>query len=554
MRNGVLAVAVALAAGCGSTDEPGTERTRPSDDASSEAAVDAGDASPEATAESSSEAAGETGSDVDAAPDAATALTGNALLLSDGGVTPLYDLSDPGASTPAVAFLSDGDTVQSLDSDGALLWEKNLGQGSLFGGFDFDADGWPDLGLVRSQDTGKVCGTGKILLTSIDFVRGKTGELYSGVSGMESLCWTFGTTTYPTEQWTALDVLFGAGTSTLAAIPYYATQGWYLSFGGTGFTQTGSLYYPSTDAWDSTYTADLPNAHGAGHSYEQYSHVPNGLVLPVSGEQRLVVFTTARVAQYRIADVSASQLAADTPFITANRTDLVGRDYGLVLADPSFPSHVILLSGTSADTLFSDMNTSTMEADPWGQIERHLTIYDAEKATVEDRFFSYAHDNNDGNKYEGRLVYPDNPIVRVAGSPSRLAYNVYEGGHWQLHVSQPGVTADAKVIADWFLWDIRDVDQDGDEDWVLSPTEPTNADPGWYFVRWKTALALWNESTLGFEVSATHEGVIPYLLGSFRRPDKTTTRGALYPVLTVATPEGLRLVMLGSDKQMKFVK
>jgi hypothetical protein len=444
-----------------------------------------------------------------------------------------------------------GTRCRCWTAQGALLWEKKLGAGSLFGGFDFDGDGWPDLGLVRSQDTGKVCGTGKILLNSIDFVRGKTGDLHVGESGLESLCWTFGTTTYPTEQWTSLDVLFGAGTPVIAAIPYYATQGWYLSFDGNAFFHSGTLNYPSTDAWDSTYSVDLPNAHGTGHSYEQYSHVPNGLILPVGGEQRLVIFTTARVAQYRITDLSAAQLAADTPFLTANRTDLVGRDYGLVLPDPSLPSHVILLSGTSADTLFADMNSSTMEADPWGQIERHVTIYDAEKATVDDRFFSYAHDNNDGNKYEGRLVYPDNPIV---GGTSRLAYNVYAGGHWQLHVSQPGVTADAKVIADWFLWDIRDVDQDGDEDWVLSPTEPTNTDPGWYFVRWKTVLALWNESTLAFDVGKVHEGAIPYLTGAFRRPDKTTSRGALYPVLTVATPEGLRLVLQGSDKKIQFVE
>ncbi|MBI5536860.1 MAG: hypothetical protein HY898_29330 [Deltaproteobacteria bacterium] len=550
LRSSLLAIAVGMI-GCGSGADPAPS-TMPSD-ASQDGTADAkGDAPGDAVAEPKLDGSSD-GKDAwpgDAAqevhPEAAPpAPLGNALLLPDGGVTPLYRIEDPDSPTPAVAYQSNGDTIESLDEQGATLWEKSFGPGSMFGGFDFDGDQWPDLGLVRSQDTGETCGGKPVLMTSIDVVRGRTGDMLAAVSPLKSLCWTFGTTTYPTEQWTGLDLLFGKGTKTLAAIPYYATTGWYYAFDGTSLVQTGSLLYPSTSAYDTTYTNDKPNAHGLGHSFEEYSHVPNGLIHEVGGEPRLVVFTTARVAQYRLTDLAADQLAADTPFLTANRTDLVGRDYGLVVPDPEYPTHVVLLSGTSAASVFFDQVSGKMESDPWGQIERHLTIYDVGSAAVDDRFFSYAHDSNDGFKYEGRLAYPNHPMVRRgAGTPSRLAYNVYEGGHWRLHVSKPGVTADEVVFADWFLWDIQDIDQDGDEDWVLSPSrDPTDPDvPGWYFVKWRTVLASWNEGALKFDEVRKEEGVIPHLVGAFREPGKTTSWGALYPVLTVGTSTGLQMV------------
>jgi hypothetical protein len=278
------------------------------------------------------------------------------------------------------------------------------------------------------------------------------------------------------------------------------------------------------------------------------------LVVDVQGDERLAFFTTGRVLQYRLGPMGPDQLVGDAPFLTANRTDLVGRDYGLVLQDPEVPRTLVLVSGTSADTVFDDMRSSSMAADPWGQIERHVTIYDLEAgALVQDRFFSYAHDANDGYKYEGRVVYPDNPMVRRgSGLPSRLAFNVYEGGHWQLHVTQPGTANDAVVFEDWFLWDIRDVDLDGTEEWVLTPSrDPSDPDvPGWYFVKWRTVFARWNEASLEFEQKREEQGAIPYLKATFRLPRKTTSRGYLYPVLTTREAGELSVLLWSSSGEL----
>lgn len=87
------------------------------------------------------------------------------------------------------------------------------------------------------------------------------------------------------------------------------------------------------------------------------------------------------------------------------------------------------------------------------------------------------------------MVYPDTPFVD-ATTPSRLAFNVYAGGRWNLHVTVPGATPDALIMLDWFLWDIRDLDADGADEWVLSPTKD-RADPdvpGYYFAKWRTVI------------------------------------------------------------------
>jgi hypothetical protein len=124
--------------------------------------------------------------------------------------------------------------------------------------------------------------------------------------------------------------------------------------------------------------------------------------------------------------------------------------------------------------------------------------------------YSYAHDAGDGHQYEGRVVSPNDVMVSRDG-PSRIAYNVYQGGHWRLHVSQPGATGDALVLDDVFLWDIRDLDQDGVAEWVMSPSrDPDEPNvPGYYFVKWRAVLAHWDEAARAVVPLSTIEGAIP---------------------------------------------
>ncbi|MBI2893910.1 MAG: hypothetical protein HYY06_10185 [Deltaproteobacteria bacterium] len=521
----------------------GGETTVPAVDAS------AADTGPDAPEDAAIDAAAP-----DSGPDAGVAPIGNAMLMGDGTVVPLYPVSDPGSPAQAIGFVAAGGSVRALDEDGELLWETATEPGVLFGGFDFDADGWPDAAIGASEPTGELCGEDEVLDTWIDFIQGRTGAVHSPIEPLESICWSFPGTTYPTHQWGSLGVLFGPDTPTLAVVPYYAETGWFFDLGDGGFASTTHFLYPSTAAYDAAYTADQPDAHGAPHSYVEYSHVANGMILSVGGESRLVFFTSARVVQYAVAPFGAGQLLHDTPFLAGCsgatigqcRTDLVGRNYGRIARDPSYPDHLVLVAGTSADTVFDDMRSGTMASDPWGQIERHVVLYDLTTAAVIDRFLSYAHDGGDAYQYEGRLVYPETPIVpSPMGSPSRIAFNLYEGGHWNLHVTAPGSVEDDVVIRDIFLWDIRDLDLDGEAEWLLSPSrDPEDPDvPGYYFVKWRTLLSRWDEAATSLATVRQIDDAIPYLQATFRLPDRTTSRSYLYPALTARTPDGLALLI-----------
>src|SRR5688572_32132813 len=192
---------------------------------------------------------------------------------------------------------------------------------------------------------------------------------------------------------------------------------------------------PTVPAYDA-FAAAQREPHGSGTDHYPASHVPNGLVVGSDADTRLLFFTSGRVVQYETASPFA--LTKDRPYLTANRTDLVGRNYGLVMPDPKKPERVALIAGTPASTLWEDMRTSKMQTDPNGAIERHVSIYDAKANTVDDRFFSYMHDGNDAYLYEGRTSFANAAwIAAPNATESRLLFNVYQGGHWHTIVTNP---------------------------------------------------------------------------------------------------------------------
>src|SRR5262249_40781910 len=160
------------------------------------------------------------------------------------------------------------------------------------------------------------------------------GNEYLPIVALDDNCFVFPSATYPVEQFTGSALIFGAQPSLLFVTPTYSTNSWYFQFGGGAFSTLGALYYPSTASYDVTYTADLPNAYGAPNGYIQYSHLANGLFTETEAGPRLAFFTSARAVAYRVEALGAAQLAADRPFLTAGRTDLAGRNYGLVSTEP----------------------------------------------------------------------------------------------------------------------------------------------------------------------------------------------------------------------------
>jgi hypothetical protein len=373
--------------------------------------------------------------------------------------------------------------------------------------------------------------------TWLSFLEGHDGTQTTPIAPLADICWTFGNVTYPTSQWTVLSVLFGPNSATITTVPYYATTGWFLHWAAGSWT-TDAFFYPSSSSYDATYDADQPNGWGTGTSYLANSHMANGFMPWVEASPRLLFFTSGRVVQYAVASLSAQQLLADRPFLTGGRTDIAGRNYGLVARDPDEPSHVVLLSGTDGQTLYADLVNGAPGSDDWGQIERHVTVYRIDTNTVDDTFYSYAHDHADGDKYEGRVAYPDSPFVHAGPSlPSRLAFNVFGSGRWIIHVTEPGQSVDATTIADRYLWDVRDLDGDGVAEWVSSPA------PGGYLPEWSFQLHHWDESSLGLVELESYPGYLPARVPSFRQAERTTSRGSLYPTPTVA--QGCALLVAG---------
>ena len=444
----------------------------------------------------------------------------------------LYPVNDPTSTHRAVSYVHEGGSVRSILPSGEVRWSIPIAGHDFFGGFDYDGDGWLDCGLVADRPAPGRPGGPPSKATRIVLVNGKTGAVTEVGEPLEDLWWP--SLGYATEQWTASRLLFGRAASLFSLAPTYARQGTFYRWIGGRFLKD-SYEYPSTAAYDRAYPAARPNAYGQGQAHIENSHLGNGLILRVNGQERLVFFTTGRVVQLAVAPFGPCQLIRDHPFLVGDRTDLGGRCYGLVAADPAIGTRVTLVSGTPAHSVLSDQRSGKREADPWGSIERHLAIYDAASDTLERRFFSSAHDGGAaGDRYQKRIVYPNGIYLPIGpAKPSRIAYNVFEDGEWRLHVSSPGSTADAVVRRGLFLWDIR---LGGKRPLlIVSPTAKGHAPgaPDGYFLEWRTLTYAWRESDRSLVPVEAVDGALPHLLPSFRDGERSTNYEALYPVLAV---------------------
>lgn len=378
--------------------------------------------------------------------------------------------------------------------------------------------------------------------TQMFLIRGKTGEVLEATEPLEDIWWP--SLGYSTEQWLCSCLLFGSHTPVFSLAPYYAQFEncvcHFYRYQNGSFDKDWYYIYPSCPSYDAAYVNDQPNAYGQGHSYMQYSHVNNGLFVNVSGQDRLLFFTIGRVVQYAVEPFGPYQLLYDYPHLNGGRTDLAGRHYGSVQIDPAVNNLVTNVAGSYTNTVYTDMKTGTLETDPAGSIERHVTIYDFVNNSLDHRFFSYCHDGGWlAKSWEGRVVYPKNIYAPTnPGQPSRLFYNVLVGGHWYLHISEPGSTTDKYVLTDLFCWDI--IELNGVTRCIISPST-TN------FPLWQTGIYTWHEDTLSLTLDVLIPDAIPHLQWKFREGDKSTSHGWLYPVLTVYEGGQERLLLERQD-------
>lgn len=463
----------------------------------------------------------------------------NSIRLPSGVVLPLYPVLDSSMGNGGIALLQNKSEITAFDAEGKILWTSPSVRADL-GGFDFNGDGWTDFGWVDKKTTQKFCGKTRILRSKIIFVDGKTGATSSPLNYTEDRCTASDAArSKPLAQWTPLSVLFGSGTSQFVMIPLQPTIGYHFGFEAGNFL-TYSYFYPPFSAEFSTYEKAQTQAPSP-----EDDHPANGLVIQGDGENRLVYFTTQRVVDYRLGILGTRQLVAEKIFPQDGKTDLEGKNLGLVSADPQFPQHLSLLSGTSMYSVYADMKSGKIQEDPLGQIERHVAIYDSSTQELQDRFYSRATDATSEGKYENRVAYPGSPWVRTkSGSPSRLAYNVFREGHWEIHLSEAGSVEDRQVMKDLILWDVQDLDGDGIDEWVISPA------PSGYFPKWETSFYHWSESKKTLLQLKTFSGIIPELIPRHREKDRTTTLGVLYPVSTWMEEGRRKALMISETKTL----
>ena len=199
----------------------------------------------------------------------------------------LYPIADASSTQRAVSYIAERGRLKAVFPDGETKWTVPLKGSGLFGGFDFDSDGWIDCGFVARRPTGETRGSHAMKTTQLYLVRGRTGEILEATEPLEDRWWP--DLGYATEQWSGMSLLFGSATPVFALAPYYAEHGFFYRYANGGFLRE-RYEYPSTPSYDSAYRIAQPNAYGQGHSYVKNSHVGNGLLVKANGQDRLLLY------------------------------------------------------------------------------------------------------------------------------------------------------------------------------------------------------------------------------------------------------------------------
>jgi len=473
----------------------------------------------------------------------------NAMHLSDKDtIVHLYKVNDYNASNAYVYFLYHKSKslkrLEAHDEENTLLWSREITDNALSvtGGFDFDADGWPDLAtVVRGEQiydqNGQLlrCGSGgkdnrQLIKTSfLVLYNGRTGHEHRVVAPLEDYCFpnTDDTTSYKVPRYYSNSIIFGKSSRTIVISPDYNPQQWYFTFNGTTF-KSEPLVFHSSPQFEEYYKHT--NQYW-GLSYKANLNGINGLL--VQSGTRYVLFSYGRLLHYEVGPYRKEQLLWDAHdfrnYIEEGR--YAYRTKGKVQVDSAYPQNIALIGGTNSLTFFWDNINGVRKSDPYGGLHRRFLIHNTLDLTYEDRFFSQTDATHQAGQYNGRIIYPSNVFIKIQeGHPSRVMYNVFEDKKWYLHISKPNVTEDEYALENQFVWDIRDIDGDQVEEIIVSPTNPQEP----YFVQNLTNICHWDENRLRLDPIKTIKGIPNF---SSRFPNTTTrdSRGYLAPVQIIVS-------------------
>jgi PKD repeat protein len=420
-----------------------------------------------------------------------------------GSLIPAYKTIDG-----LVAYQLNTGVLSAYKADGSLLWQKTTSSDSFSGGFDLNGDSYPDL--IVSGTTGASCTD-----TSYDEIRdGKTGALLTTISPIANSCPS--TVSYSVRRLFVGSVLFGSGSS-FAIVPQYWSQGWFEQYANGAIKLVGAFYYPSDPSFG-TYTAAQTSC--SGKIEVPNSMPPNGLLVSGAETPDFVFFSSCRVSDMHVQALSPAQLVHDAPFVPGNNPANAGRNYGLV---ESVGGKVILIAGTYSATLADDARANAKVTDVWGGITRHFAIYDPNTGAVSDRYYSYAHDNNDASQYINRVTYPAHAVYKNNDTPL-IFFNVFDGTNWYISVNSLDGTEIAR-ISNTYVWDII-TRTDGSQRLLLSTTS------GYFPAEKKTVVATYLNGVA--TPDATLQG-LPLFSAAFRQPDTSDSSGYLFPALITSS-------------------
>ncbi len=338
---------------------------------------------------------------------------------------------------------------------------------------DHNGDGYPDVLAIGAVPSGLVCDdNGRRMARTLRIYSGADGALLHTHLPFVDECIPINSGA--TVAYTGLfvgAVQGGEPVGAFAMAPQYHA---------TGVLHTPTLdasFYTAETASYAAYTAARPMLQPAaqGRSYAALQQPLNGLIVNVAGTTRYIATTSGRFLQYALAPYSAMQLTRDTPFLA--RPDLVGRGYGLLSHDTlGNDARLTLVAGTSAADLYQDVRAGHLSNvvtghDLYAAIERHVSVYDATTGQVQQIFYSYAHDNNDGNTYRNRLSFPAfGTLPRSDSSGSSTLFNLFDGNTWNVYATNAAGTGVTLIVANAHVWDARQVDNDT-VDVLLSPID-----------------------------------------------------------------------------------